>query len=82
MAIAARNLGATISRHNLVTGINQLANGEWQVVTEQGNIVCEHVVNAGGCYAARIGAWVGLNIPIINLKHQYLVTKPIQEFIL
>ena len=81
MAIAARNLGATIVRYNRVTGINPLASGEWQIVTEQGNITCEHVVNAGGCYAARIGAWVGLNIPIINLKHQYLVTEPIQEFI-
>jgi dimethylglycine dehydrogenase len=81
MAIAARNMGATIVRYNRVTGINPLANGEWEVVTEQGNIICEHVVNAGGCYAARIGAWVGVNVPIINLKHQYLVTEPIQEFI-
>jgi dimethylglycine dehydrogenase len=80
MAIAARNMGATIIRYNRVTGINPLATGEWEVVTEQGNIICEHVVNAGGCYAGRIGAWVGLNVPIINLKHQYLVTEPIQEF--
>ncbi|MGB3714245.1 MAG: FAD-dependent oxidoreductase [Candidatus Promineifilaceae bacterium] len=80
MAIAARNMGATIARYNRVTGISPLANGEWEVVTEQGNIICEHVVNAGGCYADRIGAWVGVNVPIINLKHQYLVTEPIQEF--
>jgi dimethylglycine dehydrogenase len=80
MAIAAKNLGATIIRHNRVTGINSLASGEWEVVTEQGNIICEHVVNAGGCYAARIGAWVGLDIPIFNVKHQYVVTEPIQAF--
>jgi dimethylglycine dehydrogenase len=81
MAIAARNLGATIIRYNRVTGINALANGEWQVITELGTITCEHVVNAGGCYAARIGAWVGLKIPIFNIKHQYLVTEPLQAFI-
>jgi dimethylglycine dehydrogenase len=81
MAIAARNLGATIVRNNRVTGINQLANGVWEVATQQGSIICEHVVNAGGCYARRIGAWVGINIPIINLKHQYLVTEPVQAFI-
>ncbi len=81
MAIAARNLGATVSRHNRVTDINLLSNGEWEVITEQGNIICEHVVNAGGCYAARIGAWVGLNIPIFNIRHQYLVTEPIKEFL-
>jgi dimethylglycine dehydrogenase len=62
-----------------VTDINLLPNGEWEVITQQGNIVCEHVVNAGGCYAARIGAWVGLNLPITNMKHQYVVTEPIEE---
>ncbi|MFL7869488.1 MAG: FAD-dependent oxidoreductase, partial [Anaerolineales bacterium] len=81
MAIAARKLGAAIIRHNRVTGINVLPGGDWQVATEQGSITCEHVVNAGGCYAARIGRWVGINVPIINLKHQYLVTEPIQAFL-
>jgi dimethylglycine dehydrogenase len=81
MAIAARHMGATIVRHNRVTGISLLPTGEWEVVTDQGNIICEHVVNAGGCYARRIGAWVGVNVPITNMKHQYLVTEPIQEFV-
>jgi dimethylglycine dehydrogenase len=80
MAKGAQNFGATIVRNNRVTDINLLPNGEWEVLTQQGNIVCEHVVNAGGCYAARIGAWVGLDLPIINMKHQYLVTEPIDEF--
>ncbi len=81
MAKGAQNYGATIVRNNRVTDINLLPNGEWEVVTQQGNIVCEHVVNAGGCYAARIGAWVGLDLPITNMKHQYVVTEPIEEFI-
>ncbi len=81
MAIAAKNMGATIIRHNRVTDIKRLPTGEWQVISEQGTFTCEHVVNAGGCYAARIGAWVGLNLPITSMKHQYLVTEPIKEFI-
>ncbi len=81
MAIAAKNLGATIIRHNRVTNINQLPDGEWEVISEKGTITCEHVVNAGGCYAPRIGEWVGLKIPITNMEHQYLVTAPIQELI-
>jgi dimethylglycine dehydrogenase len=80
MAIGAKKYGATIIRHNRVTDIKLLHNGEWKVITEQGNIVCEHVVNAGGCYATRIGAWVGLDLPIVPMKHQYLVTEPIKEF--
>ncbi len=81
MATAAKNMGATIVRHNRVTGINPLPSGEWEVMTEQGHIICEHVVNAGGCYADRIGAWVGLDLPLNNMKHQYIVTEPLQEFI-
>ncbi len=81
MAKGAQIYGATIIRNNRVTDINLLPSGEWEVATQQGNIVCEHVVNAGGCYAARIGAWVGLDLPITNMKHQYVVTEPIKEFI-
>ncbi|MBL7163867.1 MAG: FAD-dependent oxidoreductase [Anaerolineales bacterium] len=80
MAIGAKMMGATIIRHNRVTDINLLPNGEWEVVSQQGKLICEHVVNAGGCYAARIGAWVGLDLPIVPMKHQYLVTEPIKEF--
>ncbi len=81
MAIGARNKGATIVRDNRVTNIKLLPSGEWEVITEQGNITCEHIVNAGGCYADRIGAWVGVHVPFTNIKHQYIVTEPIQEFI-
>lgn len=81
MAAAARELGATIIRGNRVTDIQSLPSGEWEVITEQGNIICEHVVNAAGCYADRVGAWVGVNVPYINLRHQYVVTDDIQEFV-
>ncbi len=80
MAKGAQNYGATIIRNNRVTDLRLLPNGEWEVVTEQGNIVCEHVVNAAGCYATRVGSWVGLDLPITNMKHQYVVTEPIKEF--
>jgi len=80
MAIAARNLGATISRRNRVLDINLLPGGEFEVVTEQGSIVAEHVVNAGGCYAREVGQMVGVQTPITNMEHQYLVTEALQEF--
>ncbi len=46
MAIGARNGGAEIYRRNRVLDIERRPSGEWEVVTEQGSIVCEHVVNA------------------------------------
>jgi len=80
MAVGARQLGATIIRRNRVTGITRLPSGEFEVATEQGNIVCEHVVNAGGCYAREVGAWVDVDTPITNMEHQYLVTEPLEAF--
>ncbi|MFZ1471072.1 MAG: FAD-dependent oxidoreductase [Paracoccaceae bacterium] len=80
MAAGARQMGATIIRHNRVTGINRLASGGFQVITEQGDVTCEHVVNAGGCYAREVGNWVGVATPIINMEHQYLVTEPLAAF--
>ncbi|MCP4392198.1 MAG: FAD-dependent oxidoreductase [Gammaproteobacteria bacterium] len=80
MAAGARQMGATIIRRNRVTDIRRLPSGEFEVVTEQGNITCEHVVNAGGCYAREVGAWVGVDTPITNMEHQYLVTEALEEF--
>ncbi len=71
----ARKNGAEIYRNNRVLEINEQRNGEWEVVTESGTIIAEHVVNAGGCFAREIGAMVGVNVPLINLEHQYLVTE-------
>ncbi len=53
-----------------------LSSGEWKLITEKGDIVCEHVVNAAGSYGPEVGQMVGLkNIPSINMIHHYLVTE-------
>ncbi|MEE9322590.1 MAG: FAD-dependent oxidoreductase [Granulosicoccus sp.] len=80
MAIGARNMGASIVRRNRVLDINLLPNGEFEVESEQGSITCEHVVNAAGCYARKVGAMVGVNTPVTNMEHQYLVTEALEEF--
>ena len=75
MAIGARNGGAKIYRHNRVIDIKSRPSGEWELITEKGNIICEHVVNAAGSYCPEVGHMVGLkNIPSINMIHHYLVT--------
>jgi dimethylglycine dehydrogenase len=81
MALLATNLGGTISKFNRVTGIEQLPSGEFRVATEKGDITCEHVVNAAGCYADRVSAWLGVQTTFANMKHQYLVTDTIPEFL-
>jgi dimethylglycine dehydrogenase len=81
MAKGARDLGATVVTRNRVLNVKALPSGEWLVETEKGDVTCEHVVNAGGCYARLINQWVGSDVPITNMKHHYIVTEPIKEFL-
>jgi len=81
MAAGARKLGAEIYRRTLVTDIKPSANGEWHVVTDKGNITCEHVVNAAGSYCDAVGAWTGHSVPIANMLHHYVISEPLKELI-
>ena len=81
MATGARNLGAEINRQVTVQAFEQKANGEWLVKTDKGDITCEHVVSATGNYARRTGAMVGLDVPVIPVEHQYIVTEPHPEIV-
>lgn len=78
MAAGARQGGAEIYVRNRVVDIQLRSNGEWDVVTEQGTIVAEHVANAAGGFAPQIGAMIGLKVPIVNMVHQYLVTEDLE----
>ncbi|MFQ5523382.1 MAG: FAD-dependent oxidoreductase [Acidimicrobiia bacterium] len=79
MAAGARQLGAEIIRHNRVLDMNQLPDKRWEVLTEKGRIVTEHVVNAAGHYGPQIGAMVGIDLPIVSVTHQFLVTEAMEE---
>ncbi len=81
LAQGARQLGARIVRQCRVTDIEATPSGEWRVLTEQGEILCEHVVNAGGTYARQVGQWVGLDIPTTSMTHHYLVTDTVPAFL-
>ena len=77
-AKAARMGGAEIILHNRVLETNPTKDG-WEVVTEQGTITCEHLVNAGGLWAREVGAMAGVYLPLLPMAHQYLVTDDIPE---
>ena len=81
MAAGARQKGAEIYRRTRVMDIRQLPTGEWEVITDKGNIICEHVVNSAGSYCDVVGAWTGHNVPIANMLHHYMITEPLQELI-
>ena len=75
LARGARQHGATIQRQTTVLGIARTASGEWRVDTDKGSVLCEHIVCATGNFARRTGAMVGLDIPVLPVQHQYIVTE-------
>ncbi|MDQ3560165.1 MAG: FAD-dependent oxidoreductase, partial [Pseudomonadota bacterium] len=76
LAKGARARGAEIYRNTAVTGLEQTLSGEWLVKTDKGDITAEHVVSATGNFVRRTGAMVGLDISVIPVEHQYIVTEP------
>jgi dimethylglycine dehydrogenase len=81
MAMGARNLGAEVLRRTRVVDVKLLPSGEWRVLTNEGDIVCEHVVNAAGSYCNVVGTWTGHKVPIANMLHHYVITEPVKELI-
>jgi len=78
-ARAAKMRGADVIEHNKVEALTQRSDGLWDVVTEHGTVLAEHVVNAGGLWAKQVGHMVGLDLPVSPLEHHYLVTETIPE---
>ena len=76
MAMAAREGGARIHRHTKVTGLEQARTG-WLVRTAKGDWQAEHLVMAAGTWAYEIGRMAGLDLPVVPVLHQYLVTDRI-----
>ena len=75
LARGARAKGAEIVRKTRVTAIERQG-GDWLVKTTAGDIRCEHVVSATGSYARATGAMVGLDVPVLPVEHQFIVTEP------
>ena len=80
-AKAAQALGAKIELRNRVTDITQASDATWSVVTEQGTVKAEHVVNAGGLWAREVGRMVGVELPVLAMEHMYLLTDEMPEVV-
>jgi dimethylglycine dehydrogenase len=78
-AAGARRLGAEIHRFTPVTETNPRPDGGWDVVTGKGTIHAEAVVNAAGLWGREVGRMAGLELPLMTMEHQYLVTEDIPE---
>jgi dimethylglycine dehydrogenase len=79
LAKGARMNGGEIYTETEVTDITQKPNDEWVVNTSKGDITCEVVISCTGNYARQTGRMVGLELPVVPVEHQYIVTGAIPE---
>ena len=80
-AKAARVHGAKFYTHTPVLETRQRADGSWDVVTANGTINAEMVVNAGGLWAREVGHLAGIHLPVQPMEHHYLITEDIPQIV-
>lgn len=78
----AKQAGVAVHTHTTVNGfgVHESATGRrvHRVDTDRGSIECEVVIAACGMYTTDVAALIGVNVPIVPMAHQYLITKPIE----
>jgi sarcosine oxidase subunit beta len=75
----ARRLGATLLTDVEVTGI-RIDRGQVQaIITAHGEIATPVVVNAAGPWAGVVGKMASVDIPIVPVSRQIVVTSPMPE---
>jgi 4-methylaminobutanoate oxidase (formaldehyde-forming) len=78
LAKGARMHGAKLHEGVTVTGIKVIDGKVAGVVTDQGEIVCERVVNCAGMWAKQVGRMAGVSVPLQPMQHQYMVSEKIE----
>jgi len=77
LAKGARQLGATVIEGVAATGVRTHRGRIVAVLTEQGEIEAEVVVNAAGMWARQFGALAGVRVPLQSAEHYYLLTDTV-----
>ena len=78
LAKGARMAGAKIFENVEVTGFEIEKGRVVAVLTDQGRIACEVAVNCAGQWARELGKLAGVNVPLVSVEHQYMVTERIE----
>jgi 4-methylaminobutanoate oxidase (formaldehyde-forming) len=78
LARGARAAGVTIREEVRVTGIVAEHGRVRAVATDRGTVACERLVLCGGLWSRALGRLAGVNIPLVPVRHQYVVTERIE----
>lgn len=73
---AARAKGVRFRTGARVAGITLKGGRVAGVVTEEGEIACETVINAAGAHGHHVARLVGLDLPVVPVRHHYVITTP------
>jgi glycine/D-amino acid oxidase-like deaminating enzyme len=77
LATGARALGVRFATHTRATGIDVRDGRVRGVLTDAGPITTDIVVNAAGAAAGHIGTLAGVHLPVVAMKHQYVVSEDV-----
>jgi 4-methylaminobutanoate oxidase (formaldehyde-forming) len=77
LAKGARQGGVQIFEETKAIGITQNKGKVTGVITNQGEINAEYVVNCAGMWAGEVGKLAGVEVPLQAAEHYYLITEPI-----
>jgi sarcosine dehydrogenase len=78
LAKGARQSGVTIAEGVKVKSIEVEDGRVRAVVTDKGRIVCDKLVICAGLWSREVGCMAGVNIPVVPVQHQYLITERIE----
>jgi 4-methylaminobutanoate oxidase (formaldehyde-forming) len=78
LAKGARMNGAALIEDCEVTGVEMHDGRVTAVSTSEGRIACETVVNCCGQWARAFGQLAGVNVPLVSVQHQYMITQSIE----
>src|SRR6476646_409306 len=77
LAKGARNAGVKIFASVAVTGVEVEDGRVRAVAADKGRITCDKLVICAGQWSREIGRMAGVNIPLVSVQHQYLITEAI-----
>ena len=77
LAKGARTAGVTLREGVAVTGFELELGRVRAVLTSAGRIACEKVVLCAGQWTRALAALAGVNVPLVSVQHQYIVTEAI-----
>jgi glycine/D-amino acid oxidase-like deaminating enzyme len=72
----ARAGGARFVTGARVMGITRKGGAVARVETDRGEIRCATVIDAAGAHAWHVARMVGLELPIVPVRHEYFITVP------